>query len=143
MVNTEIRFIIFFAKSHWPSKSYSLGFLSPFAISPRLENLLWALELLQQYKNFFGIVVLRFVGPLLGISMAGLMTTSSKRTFATHRISQIYLSQSPFPHSRPPLACASSGDTQTLKGRSCSVSVGFLGVVEHRVLLEPSEHLWQ
>ena len=33
---------------------------------PRLGNLLWALELSQQCKNFFGIIVLQFVGCLPG-----------------------------------------------------------------------------
>ena len=47
---------------------------------PRLGNLLWAPELSQQCKNFFGIIVLQFVGHLLGSSMAGLMETYSKRT---------------------------------------------------------------
>ena len=47
---------------------------------PRLGNLLWAPELSQQCKNFFGIIVLQFVGHLLGGSMAGLMETYSKRT---------------------------------------------------------------
>ena len=41
-----------------------------------------ALELLQQCKNFFGIIVLQFVGHLLGGSMVGLMATSSKSTYA-------------------------------------------------------------
>ena len=39
---------------------------------PRLGNLLWALELSQQCKNFFGIIVLQFVGCLLGDSVLGL-----------------------------------------------------------------------
>ena len=47
-----------------------------------LGNLLWALELLQQCKNFFGVIVLQFVGHLLSGSVVGLMTTSSKRTYA-------------------------------------------------------------
>ena len=34
--------------------------------------MLWVLELLKQYKNFFGIIVLRFVGHLLGGSMVDL-----------------------------------------------------------------------
>ena len=36
-------------------------------------SLLWALELLQQCENFFGIIVLQFVGCLLGGSMLGLI----------------------------------------------------------------------
>ena len=35
----------------------------------RLGNLLWALKLLQQCENFFGIIVLQFVGCLLTGSM--------------------------------------------------------------------------
>ena len=34
----------------------------------------------------------------------------------------------------------STGDTQTLKGKSGSVSVGSPGV--HKILFEPSEHVW-
>ena len=41
-----------------PGSSQSFGWISS------LGNLLWALELLQQCKNFFGIIVLRFVGRL-------------------------------------------------------------------------------
>ena len=41
------------------------------------------------------------------------------------------------------LICASTGDTQTLKGRSGSVSVGCLGSGAHQVLLDPSDHFWQ
>ena len=49
--------------------------------------------------------------------------------------------QSSCPCSRPLLTHASAGDTQTLKGRYGSVSVGNLGA--HKVFFEPSEHLWQ
>ena len=59
-------------KSHWPSKSNSLCWI------PRLGNLLWALELLQQCKNFFGIIVLQFVGCLLGGSVVGLTCYASQ-----------------------------------------------------------------
>ena len=54
---------------------------------------------------------------------------------------QVCCTQSPCPCGRPLLTGTSSADTQTLKGRSGSVSVGFPGV--HKVLFEPSEHLWQ
>ena len=50
---------------------------------PRLRNLLWALELLQQCENFFGIIVLQFVGHLLGGYIVGLMAASSKKTYTT------------------------------------------------------------
>ena len=54
---------------------------------------------------------------------------------------QVCCTQSPCSWSRPLLTRISTEDTQTLKGRSGSVSVGSPGV--HKVLFEPSEHLWQ
>ena len=84
---------------------------------PRLGNLLWALELLQQCENFFDITVFQFVGCLLSGSMVGL----------TCYPSQVCFSQSSCPRSRPLLTCSSAGDTQTLKGRSGSVSCGVPG----------------
>ena len=46
---------------------------------------------MQQCENFFGIIVLQFVGRLLGDSVVGLLqdVTFSKRTCATHRASQV------------------------------------------------------
>ena len=52
---------------------------------------------------------------------------------------QVYCTQSPCPCGRLLLTHTSTGDTQTLKGRSGSVSIGSPGV--HTVLFEPSEHL--
>ena len=46
----------------------------------------------------------------------------------------------PLPCSRPLLTRTSAEDTQTLKVRSCSVSVGSPGT--HKVLFELFEHLW-
>ena len=71
------------------------------------------------------------------------MVTSSKRAYATCCVTQVCCSQSPCPRGRSLLTCASSGDTQTLKDRSGSVSVGSLGPGAHKVLFEPSERLWQ
>ena len=105
----------FVIKPHWLSKSNSLVVLSPWM--PRLGNLLWALELSQQHKNFFGIIVLQFVGCFLSGSVVGL----------TYCASQVCCSQSPCPCSRPLLICASAGDTQTFKGRSGLVSCGVPG----------------
>ena len=51
-------------------------------------------------------------------------------------------SQSPFPHVNPLLTNASTGDPQTLKSMSGSVSVGSLVPGAHKVLFESSEHLW-
>ena len=89
-----------------------------------MGNLLWALELLQQCENFFGIIVLQFVGHLLSGSIVKLMVPSSKRTPATCHTSQVCCSQISCPHGRSLLTCASAEDTQTLKGRSGSVSYG-------------------
>jgi len=54
---------------------------------------------------------------------------------------QVCCTQSPCPSSRALLIHTCTGDTQTLKSRSGSGSVGFPGV--QKVLFEPSEHLWQ
>ena len=132
-------------KYHWPSKSNSYGGSQSLCLIPRLGNLLWALEFLQQCENFFGIIVLQFVGCLLGGSMVELMVTSSKRASGTHCASQVCCSQSPCPHGRSLLTHASTGDSHTLKGRSDSISCGghcsipwFL-VYTH--LFAPSKHL--
>ena len=63
-------------KSHWPSKSNSLGGSQSLCRIPRLGNLLWGRELQQQCENFFGVIVLQFVSRLAG----GSIMTSSKRT---------------------------------------------------------------
>ena len=82
---------------------------------PRLENLLGALELLQQYKNFFGIIFLQFVSYLFRGSAVELTVTSSKRMYAICHVSQVCCSQSPCLCSRPLLTHATTGDTQTSK----------------------------
>ena len=53
---------------------------------------------------------------------------------------QVCCTQSSCPCSRPLLTRSSAGDTQTLKGRCGSVSVGSPGA--HKVWVEPSDHLW-
>ena len=93
-------------------------------------------------KNFFGIIVLQFVGHLLSSSVLGLLVASSKRAYATYWVTQICCTHSPCPHGRPLLIRASSGNTQTFKGRSVSLSLGSLGPGAHKVLFEPSKHLW-
>ena len=75
--------------------------------------------------------------------MVGLTATSSKNAYIIFCVTQVYCHQSPCPRNRPLLICASTGDTQKLKGRSGSVSVGSLRPGAHKVLFEPSEHLWQ
>ena len=54
---------------------------------------------------------------------------------------QVCCTQSPCPCGKQLLTHISTGDTQTLKGRFGSVSVGPPGV--HKVLFEPSKCLWQ
>ena len=68
-------------KVKFPGSSQSL-------LDPQVGNLLWALELSQQFENFLGIVVLQCVGHLLSGFMVGLMATSSKRTYATLSVLQ-------------------------------------------------------
>ena len=92
---------------------------------PRLGNLLWALELLPQCKNSFGIIILQFVGRLLHGSVVELMSTFSMKTYATRCASQDCCSQSPCPRGKPLLTHISTGDTQILKTKSTqSVSGG-------------------
>ena len=122
-------------KVKFPGGSQSL------CLIPRLGNLLWPLELLQQCENFFGIIDLQFVGYPPGSSIVRLVATSSKRTYVTWHVSQVCCSQSPCPHSRPLLTHASTGDTQTLKDMSGSVSCGVPGA--HKIFFEPSECLWE
>ena len=71
-------------------------------------------------------------------SIVGLKATSSKRAYITHHACQICCSQRPYPSGRPLLTHVSAGDTQALKGRSDSVSVGSLGPGVHKALFEPS-----
>ena len=82
---------------------------------PRLGNLLWALELLQQHENFFVIIVLQFVGCLLSGSMMELMATSSKRTYATCHTSQVLLQPEPlslWQATADPFLCRRHSNTQ-------------------------------
>ena len=53
---------------------------------------------------------------------------------------QFRCTQSPCPCGRPLLTCTSTGDPQTLKGRSGSVSVESPG--EYKILFEPSKDVW-
>ena len=85
---------------------------------------MWGLELLQQCKNFFDIIVLQFVYLPPGGSVVGLMVTSSTRTYTTHHASQTCCCQSPCPHGRPLQIHASAGEPQTVTGWSASVSYG-------------------
>ena len=74
--------------------------------------------------------------------MMGLMVTSSKRAYATCYVRQVCCNQSPCSCSRPLLTHASTEDTQTVKGRSGSVSMGPLGTGAYSILFGPSKSLW-
>ena len=69
--------------------------------------------------------------------MVELMVTSSKKTYTIRCASQVYCSQSSCPRIRTLLTYASIEDTQTLKFRSGSVSVGCLSPGVHKVFLSP------
>ena len=77
------------------------------------------------------------MGCLLSGSMVGLMVTFSERAYATPRIAS---PRAPTPAAGN-LSHTPTGDTQTLRGRSGSVSVGSPDA--HKVLFEPSKCLWQ
>ena len=79
---------------------------------------------------------------LLTNSMVRLMATSSKRAYATWFMTQVCCSHSPCHCGRPLLTRTSSGDNQTIKGSSDSVSLGSLGLGV-QILFEPSKHLWR
>ena len=51
-------------------------------LDPQVGNSVVGPRILQQCENFFGIAVLQFVGCPPGSSMAGLIVTSSKSTYA-------------------------------------------------------------
>ena len=92
-------------------------------------------------QEFLCTIVLQFMCCLLSGSILGLMATSCKRASATSCVTPVCCSQSPCPHGRLLLTCASGGDTQTLKSTSGSVSVESLGLSAHTVLFELSKHL--
>ena len=50
----------FIIKSHWPSKSDSLGITSPFFQIPRLGSLMWGLQPSQKCENFSGNIILHY-----------------------------------------------------------------------------------
>ena len=91
---------------------------------PWLRSLLWSLKLLQQCKNFFGIIVLQFVDHPPRGSVVGLMVPSFKRTHTSYFGSQDCCYQCPCPCSRPLLTHASTGGLQTLTDRSDSLLWG-------------------
>ena len=59
-------------KRHWPSKSNSLGVLSPFTRSPGWEICVGP-RIFATMKQLLCKIVFQFVGPQLSVSMVGLM----------------------------------------------------------------------
>ena len=127
-------------KSHWPSKSCSLGIFSSFTWSPGWEICLWALEFSQQCENFFGIIVLQFVGPLLSGSMVELMATSFKRAYGTDSASRSAAPRAPVPAAGH---CWPVPPQETPKLSKASLTQSLVGSLDpgvHKVLFEPSDH---
>ena len=100
-------------------------------------------RILQQCKNFFGIIVLQFVGHLLSGSVLELMATSSERTYAT--TSESVAARTPVPvagHSWPvtlqeTLEHSKAGLAQSLTG---AIAL-FPQSCVHKVLFVPSKSL--
>ena len=109
----------------------------------RLGSLLWGLELLQQWENLFGIIVLQFVEYPPSGSIVWLMVTSSKRTCATSCAPQNCCCKSPCPHAlQETFKHLQAGLTWSLV---CGgVTVLFLGSgCTQGFFFVPSKHLWQ
>ena len=111
-------------KVKFPGDSLSL-------CQPQVGKSIVVLKLLQQCENFFGTVVLQSVGCLLRGSMVGLTCWASL----------VCCSQSPCPHSSPLLTHDSTGDTQTLKGRSGSVFWGVLACTRIKLRKEKNNRM--
>ena len=92
--------------------------------------------------ELLGIVVLQFVGRLLGGSVVGLMAASSKRTCATCHAFRVCCSQSPCPRSRSLLPLTLQETLTHSKAGLVQSLVGSLGPGAHKVSFEPSERLW-
>ena len=93
-------------------------------------------------QELLGIVVLQFVGRLLGGSVVGLTAASSKRTCAMCRTSRVCCSQSPCPRSRSLLPVTLQETLKHSKAGLAQCLVGSLGPGAHKVSFGPSERLW-
>ena len=108
-------------KSHWPSKSNTLGVLCP-------------LPDFQVGKSVVGPQTFPEVRELLWYNCSPVCRLSAQQLYGRANgdllqedfchTSRVCCSQSPCLHTRSLLTCASAGDTQTLKGRSGSISCG-------------------
>ena len=117
----------------------------------RLGNMLWVLEILQQYER----TVLQLVGHLLGSSMVALMMTtsksskrlkSSKRTHATHCLPGLLQPEPLSPWQATDDLCLSRRHSNTQSQVWLSLLWGSLhlslSLGAYKVLFAPSEHLW-
>ena len=130
-------------KSCQLSNSDSLGIPSPFTRSPgQTGSLLWGLEVLRQCENFFGMIVLQFVGRPPG-SSSGANAVPFKRAYTTCHASQAAAAP---PHSRPLLVQPPQGIIKLSKTGLAQPPVGSLllslGPGAHKVWLVPSKNLW-
>ena len=121
----------------------SLGVLSPFARSQGWKSLVWP-KLLQKWENFFGIIILQFVGHLLGGSIVELIVTLIKRNYVTCLPGVLQPETlSPQPASADSCLLRRHSETQrqvwlTLLWRQLLL---FLGPSAHKLLFVSSEHL--
>ena len=130
-------------KSHWPPNSNSLGVLSPFARFPGWE-ICCGPRIFLTMREFiwhnFSAACRSSAQWLYGGINGDLLQEGLCHKYVT----QVCCMQSPCPCGRPLLTHTSAGDnTQTLKDRSGSVSVGSLGPGTAKDLFELSERLWQ
>ena len=123
-------------KSLWPPKSNSLGISVPLP-DPQVGKSAMGSRTFLTVQTFLWYNC----SVVCGSSAQWLYGGVNGNLLQEHLCpTQVCCTQSPCPCSRPLLTHTSTGDTQTLKGRSGSVSVGSPGV--HKVLFEPSECLW-
>ena len=127
-------------KFYSPSKSNSLGILSPFAGSPDWESVV--------DPSTFATV-----WELLWYNCSAVCGESAWQVYGGANGDLVQedlchipclpglLQPEPVPHGRPQLTRASTGDTQIFKSLTQSL-VGSLGPGVHKVLFESSEHLW-
>lgn len=107
--------ILLTLKVRFPEDSLSLCQI------PWLSSLNWVLDPSQQCENFFGKIVVQFLGHKPSGCMVGLMATSSKWTYDTCPMSTTVAASATIP---APGHCWPTPWQQTLTGRSGSVSCG-------------------
>ena len=119
-------------KSHWPSKSNSLGVLSPFARSPSWEICCRPWNFCNSAKTFCyncSPALGSFAQQLCGGATGDLLQENLRHTPCLPRL----LQPEPLSLRQATDDCTSTGDPQTLKGRSGSVSCGVPGSSAQKV----------